>query len=107
MNAHNGAILWSIANPSNTIVSSPIIVGNHVLFARSTNPKGPIYALNAKTEDILWSYEIGAIVFRGMLVSDGCAYVGSGYNIGLGSLSPSYTAETSLYAFCLNWLLIE
>ena len=78
-----------------------------MLFAGSTNPKGPIYAMNAETGEILWSYETGATVFGGMSVSDGCVYVGNGYSLGLGSLSASYTAGTSLFAFCLNWLLIE
>ncbi|KAM3761671.1 hypothetical protein ACB098_01G285900 [Castanea mollissima] len=102
MNAHSGEILWSTANPSNATASGPVTVANHVLFAGSTNPKGPIYALNAKTGDILWSYETGATVFGGMSVSDGCVYVGNGYSLGLGSFSPSYTAGTSLYAFCLK-----
>ncbi|XP_030954201.1 uncharacterized protein LOC115976834 [Quercus lobata] len=102
MNAHNGEILWSMANPSNATSSGPVTVANHVPFVGSTNPKGPIYALNAKTGDILWSNEIGATMFGGMSVSDGCVYVGNGYSFGLGSFGPSYTAGTSLYAFCLN-----
>ena len=77
-------------------------MANYVLFAGSTNPKGLIYALNDKTGDLLWSYETGATVFGGISVSDGCIYVGNGYSLGLGSLSPAYTAGTSLYAFCLN-----
>ena len=97
MNAHSGEILWSTANPSNATASGPVTVANHVLFAGSTNPKGPIYALNAKTRDILWSktrdilwsYETGATVFGGMSVSDGCIYAGNGYSLGLGSSSPS------------------
>ena len=102
MNALSGEILWSTANPSNATAAGPVTVANHVLFAGSTNPKGPIYAMNAETGEILWSYETGATVFGGMSVSDGCVYVGNGYSLGLGSLSASYTAGTSLYAFCLN-----
>ncbi|GMY13598.1 polyvinylalcohol dehydrogenase-like [Fagus crenata] len=101
MNADNGKILWSTANPSNATASGPVTVANHVLFAGSTHSKGPIYAMNAKTGEILWSYETGATVFGGMSVSDGCVYVGNGYHLGVGSFS-AYTAGTSLFAFCLK-----
>ncbi|KAK7844981.1 hypothetical protein CFP56_010123 [Quercus suber] len=101
MNAHSGEILWSTANPSNATTSGPVTVANHVLFVGSIDPKGPIYAWNAKTRDILMSYETGATVFGGMSVSDGCIYVGNGYSLRLGSLSPASNAGASLYAFCL------
>ena len=101
MNADNGKILWSTANPSNATTSGPVTVANHVLFAGSTHSKGPIYAMNAKTGEILWSYETGATVFGGMSVSDGCVYVGNGYHLAVGSFS-AYTAGTSLFAFCLK-----
>ncbi len=67
-----------------------------MLFAGSTHPKGPIYAMNAKTGEILWSYETGATVYGGMSVSDGCVYLGNGYR------SPTSTPGTSLFAFCLS-----
>jgi outer membrane protein assembly factor BamB len=103
MDAHGGKILWSTANPSNATASGPVTVANGLLFAGSTNPKGPIYAMDTKTGEILWSYETGATVYGGMSVSNGCVYVGNGYVLGLGStLNPSFTAGTSLFAFCLS-----
>ncbi|CAJ1828408.1 unnamed protein product [Sphenostylis stenocarpa] len=100
MEAKSGKILWSTANPSNATVHGPVTVANGIVFAGSTNAKGPIYAINAKTGNILWSYETGSTVFGGMSVSDGCIYVGNGYQIGIGLFS-NYSAGTSLFAFCV------
>ena len=97
MNANSGKIQWSTAN------AGPVTVANHVIFAGSTHPKGPIYAINAKTGEILWSYETGATVYGGMSVSEGCVYVGNGYRSGIATLvNPSFTARTSLFAFCIK-----
>lgn len=71
-----GIIQWSTANPSNATSSGPVTVANGVLFAGSTYGTGPIYAMDAKSGKILWSYETGATVYGGMSVSKGCIYVG-------------------------------
>ena len=102
MDANSGKILWSTANPSNSTSAGPITVSNDVLFAGSTHPKGPIYAMNAETGEILWTYETEATVYGGMSVSNRCIYVGNGYTLGLGGLNPPYTAGKSLFAFCLS-----
>ncbi|CAK7323037.1 unnamed protein product [Dovyalis caffra] len=101
MDARNGDILWSTANPSNATASGPVTVANGVLFAGSTYKHGPVYAINAKTGRILWSYNTGATVYGGMSVSDGCVYIGNGYEASFGFVMPSYTAGTSLFAFCI------
>ncbi|KAI9153273.1 hypothetical protein LWI28_008683 [Acer negundo] len=54
-------------------------MANGVLVAGSTNGKGPIYAMNAKTGKVMWSYDTGGTVYGGMLVSNGCIYIGNGY----------------------------
>ncbi|KAK4604004.1 hypothetical protein RGQ29_012490 [Quercus rubra] len=77
MEADSGKILWCTANPSNATAAGPVTVANHVLFAGSTHPKGPIYEMNAKTGEILLSYETGATLYGGMSVSDGCIYLGN------------------------------
>ncbi|OMO79234.1 hypothetical protein CCACVL1_13826 [Corchorus capsularis] len=82
MNANNGEILWSTADPSNGTTNAPVTVANGVLFGASTFRQGPIYAMNANTGEILWSYNTGATVFGGMSVSNGCIYVGHGYKMG-------------------------
>uniref|UniRef100_A0A5B7C3E9 Pyrrolo-quinoline quinone repeat domain-containing protein n=2 Tax=Davidia involucrata TaxID=16924 RepID=A0A5B7C3E9_DAVIN len=102
MDATTGQILWSTANPSNATSNGPVTVANGVLFAGSTYGQGPIYAMNAETGKIMWSYNTGATVFGGMSVSKGCIYVGNGYTVNLGGLDPSFTAGTSLFAFCVS-----
>ncbi|KAH7532618.1 hypothetical protein FEM48_Zijuj04G0040700 [Ziziphus jujuba var. spinosa] len=102
MDARNGKVLWSTADPENGTASGPVSVANGVLFAGSTNRlKGPVYAMDAKSGEILWSYETGATVYGGMSVSDGCIYVGNGYKVNLGVYSP-FSAGTSLLAFCVS-----
>ncbi|GAB4830263.1 hypothetical protein Ancab_019903 [Ancistrocladus abbreviatus] len=101
MDASTGEIIWSMANPSNATAYGPVTVANGVVFAGSTNGKGPIYAMNAKTGKILWSYETGATIYGGVSVSRGCIYFGNGYRVSLGAVVPSFTAGKSLFAFCV------
>ncbi|KAK4417682.1 Polyvinylalcohol dehydrogenase [Sesamum alatum] len=101
MDAQTGRILWSTATPHNSI-SNPVTIANGVLFAGSIYPTGPIYAINGKTGEILWSYETGGSVYGGLSVSEGCIYVGNGYAVGLGAGILGITAGTSLFAFCID-----
>ncbi|KAL4299231.1 hypothetical protein AHAS_Ahas17G0080200 [Arachis hypogaea] len=99
MDASNGKIVWSTANPSNSTSNGPVSVANDVVFAGSIDLLGSIYAMNAKNGKILWSYKTGASVYGGMSISNGCIYVGSGYNVSLGF--PNLSGGTSLSAFCV------
>ncbi|MBA0750487.1 hypothetical protein Gogos_001898, partial [Gossypium gossypioides] len=81
MDAKSSEILWSIMDPSNSRVSSPVTIANGVLFVGSTYKQGPIYSIDVKNGRILWSYETGATVYDGMSVSNGCIYVGNGYKV--------------------------
>ncbi|PQQ06349.1 uncharacterized protein Pyn_37085 [Prunus yedoensis var. nudiflora] len=83
LDADSGEILWTTANPSNDTAQAPVTVANGVVFAGSVASNGPIYAMNASTGRILWSYNTGATVYGGISASYGCIYVGSGYSVGL------------------------
>lgn len=100
MNASNGKVLWSTANPNNSSAYGPVSVANEVVFAGSADRVGHIFAMNAKNGKILWSYETGGSVYGGMSVSNGCMYLGHGYNVSLGS-ALNLTSGTSLFAFCV------
>ncbi|XP_050379997.1 uncharacterized protein LOC126797405 [Argentina anserina] len=100
MDPRNGKILWSTADPGNATANGPVSVANDVLFAGSTNPLGPIYAMNAKTGEILWSYNTGATVYGGMSISNGCIYVGNGYAVNVGAVNP-FTGGKLMLAFCV------
>ncbi|KAL5808805.1 hypothetical protein ACOSQ3_029496 [Xanthoceras sorbifolium] len=99
MDARDGKILWSLADPGNALAFGPVTLANGVLFAGSTNGKGPIYAINAKTGNVLWSYNTGGTVYGGMSVSNGCIYIGNGYTVSTGAFITSFTAGTSVFAF--------
>ncbi|KAH7554055.1 hypothetical protein JRO89_XS12G0102900 [Xanthoceras sorbifolium] len=102
MDARNGNVLWSTANPSNATAPGPVTVANGVLFAGSTYRQGPVYALNAKTGKILWSYDTGATIYGGGSVSNGCIYMGNGYKVTVGFVNPNFTSGTSVFAFCVS-----
>jgi outer membrane protein assembly factor BamB len=80
LDANSGQILWSTANPSNEAAQGPVTIVNDVLFAGSVAPNGPIYAMDAKTGNILWSYNTGATVYGGVSASYGCIYLGWLFN---------------------------
>ncbi|KAK1563208.1 hypothetical protein Q3G72_024064 [Acer saccharum] len=102
MDAKNGNLLWSTANPSNATAPGPVTVANGVLFAGSSYRQGPVYALNAKTGKIMWSYDTGATIYGGGSVSNGCIYMGTGYKVTVGFVNPNFTSGTSVFAFCVS-----
>ncbi|KAM3268524.1 polyvinylalcohol dehydrogenase [Capsicum chacoense] len=100
MDARTGEIQWTTAVP-NRRRSNPVTIANGVLLGGATDPRGPVYAIDAKTGKILWSNETGATVYGGMSVSNGCFYVGHGYKVNLGAFNPITTGGTSLFAYCV------
>ncbi|KAJ4847904.1 hypothetical protein Tsubulata_048541, partial [Turnera subulata] len=99
MDATKGNVLWSTPDPRNSPTYGPVTLANGVLFAGSTSREGPIYAMDAKTGKILWSYNTGATVYGGVSVSDGCIYLGNGYNVNIGF--GTFNSGTSLFALCI------
>ncbi|KAL6001963.1 hypothetical protein ACLOJK_040527 [Asimina triloba] len=79
MDANTGKVLWSTPNPSNATSNGPVTLANGVVFAGSTDGRGPIYAMDGNSGVVLWSYNTGATVYGGMSVSHGCVYLGNDY----------------------------
>ncbi|ESR44342.1 hypothetical protein CICLE_v10013770mg [Citrus x clementina] len=80
----NFVLNQSKKNTSRTFTAyGPVGVANDVVFAGSTHPEGPIYAMDAKTGKNLWLYETRAAVYGGMSVSGGCIYLSNGYTVSL------------------------
>ncbi|KAL5722667.1 hypothetical protein ACHQM5_006158 [Ranunculus cassubicifolius] len=104
MDANNGTVLWSIANPRNTTASGPVTVANGVVFVGSDDPEGAIYAIDARNGEILWSYDTGATVHGGAAVSNGCIFIGHGYSVNLGVYNPNFTSGNRLFCFCIPYL---
>ncbi|KAH6554816.1 hypothetical protein KP509_1Z304800 [Ceratopteris richardii] len=101
MDAKTGKVLWSTADPANGTDFGPVTVANGVVFAGSVNGTGPVYALDALTGQILWQAFTNGTVYGGFSVSNGCAYVGSGYSVNSGGGKKTFTSGDSLYAYCI------
>jgi polyvinyl alcohol dehydrogenase (cytochrome) len=71
----------------------PSTIANGVLFTGSMDREGHMYALDAATGAILWTFASGASVASAPAVVDGVVYWGSGYHTGF--------ENTKLYAFAL------
>jgi polyvinyl alcohol dehydrogenase (cytochrome) len=102
LDPNSGSILWQVADPALTAplnrasVNGPISVVNGVMFAGSMDADGMMYALDAKTGSVLWSFKSGGTVYGGAAIVDGVVYWGSGYpstRLGFG------TTGKALYAF--------
>ena len=80
-----GAIDWQVANPTMTAplngasVNGPVAVVNGVLFGGSMDADGTMYALDARSGKVLWSFQSGATVYGGPAIADGVVYWGCGY----------------------------
>jgi polyvinyl alcohol dehydrogenase (cytochrome) len=105
-----GNFLWQTATPgacSQAVYPAaqgcmglgPASVANGVVYAGSmdVNPRNPtMFALDAKTGEILWSFAAGGTVIAGPAIVGNTVYWGSGYSrFGLG------TANNKLFAFSL------
>jgi len=91
----NGHILWQTADPTpNMVDMGSVSVANGVVYVPSQS--GYVYALNAATGKILWSFNTGGSVMDGPSIVDGVLYWGSGFPNG-GS-----TNNNKVYAFSLQ-----
>jgi polyvinyl alcohol dehydrogenase (cytochrome) len=101
----SGATLWQVANPAMTAplngasVNGPVSVVNGVVFGGSMDADGMMYAFDASSGKVLWSFKSGGTVYGGPAIVDGVVYWGSGYSpsrLGFG------TPGQALYAFALG-----
>ncbi len=100
-----GETLWQIADPAlsaplNSVsVNGPVVAVNGVLFAGSMDSMGMMYAFEASSGKVLWSYPSMATVYGGPAVVGGVVYWGNGYPTGrLGFGSSGHT----LFAFAVS-----
>ncbi len=92
----SGALLWQTAPPDAGSTSGPVTTANGVVYGCSLDPLGHMYALNAATGAIVWSFASGGSCLSGAAISNGTLFWGSGYsNFGFG------TPNNTLYAFGL------
>jgi polyvinyl alcohol dehydrogenase (cytochrome) len=97
-----GKLLWRTPDPEGAIDLGPMAVANGVVYAPSSasgSGQPNMFALNAATGGILWSFASGGSVIAGASISDGMVYWGSGY--ALGGL-PIFSVNNKFYGFSLN-----
>jgi polyvinyl alcohol dehydrogenase (cytochrome) len=96
LNAATGQVLWQTRPPNGGSTAGPVTTANGVVFGCSLDPQGYMYALNAETGAVLWSFASGGSCLSGAAISNGMVFWGSGYsNFGFG------TPNNKLYAFSL------
>ena len=103
LDPQTGKIDWQTATPGGNAALGPVSEAGGLLYAASMdpNPSDPdMFALNASTGKILWSFAAGSSVNAGPSIVDGTVYWGTGY-AHLGPGLP-YTGNNKLYAFSLN-----
>jgi polyvinyl alcohol dehydrogenase (cytochrome) len=106
----SGEILWQIANPvlaaplNGASCNGPVAVTNGVLFAGSMDMAGTMFAFDAASGNMLWSFPSGGTVYGGPAIVGGVVYWGSGYPNGSGGSRPLGFGSPShkLYAFGLG-----
>jgi uncharacterized repeat protein (TIGR01451 family) len=76
LDAGTGTLLWTYTVPgqSSNIVSSPAVANGLVYFG---SDDGKVYALNASTGAVLWSFVTGRPVESSPAVANGVVYIGS------------------------------
>jgi len=95
VDVHTGKLLWQTADPTaGATDSGAVSVANGVMYVGSES--GYMYALEAATGRILWSFASGGSVIDGPSIVDGVLYWGSGY----ANATPG-TGNNKLYAFSL------
>ncbi len=96
LDARTGARVWETRPTHGGATSGPVTTANGVVFGCSLDPDGWMYAMDAATGAIKWSFESGGGCLSGAAISNGQVFWGSGYsNFGFS------TPNNKLYAFGL------
>jgi polyvinyl alcohol dehydrogenase (cytochrome) len=94
LDVFTGRLIWQTADPTaGAIDMGSVSLANGVMYAGSQS--GSMYALDAATGKILWSFASGGSVVDGPSIVDGVLYWGSG-------CSNPGTANNKLYAFSIK-----
>jgi polyvinyl alcohol dehydrogenase (cytochrome) len=97
-----GKILWQTADPNGAIDLGPLMVANGVVYAASMagSPQSKnMFALDARTGAILWSFPAGGSVNAGASIVNDTIYWGSGYS---NLPFPGFNGNNKFYAFSVN-----
>jgi polyvinyl alcohol dehydrogenase (cytochrome) len=96
LNAATGAINWQTADPFAAQDMGPPSVANGVVYVPGFDPQGHLFALDAVSGQVLFSFPSGGSSIAGASIANGTVYWGSGY-----AHLPPGTPNNKLYAFTL------
>ena len=101
VDAATGKVLWRTADPQDMMDTVAMSEANGVVYAGSLAGSGAnMYALDAATGEIKWSFGSGGAVVSGAAIVDGSVYWGSGYHTKV--LGLPYAGDNhKLYAFAV------
>jgi polyvinyl alcohol dehydrogenase (cytochrome) len=95
LDPRTGRILWQVPDPTpGAIDPGAVSVANGVLYAGSYS--GAMYALDARTGDVLFTFDSGGSVIDAPSIVNGTVYWGSGYR----NIAPGI-GNNKVYAFAL------
>lgn len=102
VDAATGKVLWRTADPQDAMDTVAMSEANGVVYAGSLAGTGAnMYALDAATGEIKWSFSSGGAIVSGAAIVDGTVYWGSGYHTKV--LGLPYAGDNhKLYAFGIN-----
>lgn len=98
-----GAVKWQTATPDSGAALSAVSEAGGVVFGGSMDPSATdpdMFALDAATGQILWSFPAGSSVNAAPAIVGGTVYWGSGYSH-LGPFLP-FTGNDKFYAFSVH-----
>jgi polyvinyl alcohol dehydrogenase (cytochrome) len=75
-------------------LNGPVSVVNGVVFGGAMDDRGTMFALDAATGEVLWTFPSGGTVYGGPAIANGVVYWGSGYGT-----TGTGTSSKKLYAF--------
>ena len=115
LNAVDGSQIWVFTSPYSTkqttgfVYSSPAVSGNAVYFGYSD---GYVFAVNAFSGSMIWSYQTGLFVFTSPAIANGVVYLGSYdgniYALGTGTLpTPTPTPTSTPSAFKVSGYILD
>lgn len=84
-------------------IEGPVSVANGVMYGCSLSPNGPnMFALDATTGQVKWSFASGASCLGGAAIADGNIYWGTGYRAFAPLTTGVAPGQPGLYAFSLD-----
>ena len=73
-----GAVLWTTKDPAGSRAEAAVSATDGVVFGCNLAAAGTMYALNARSGEVLWSYNSGGPCNAGPSIADGMVFWGSG-----------------------------